>query len=109
MRLLFDENLPSSLCQLLENQYPDSVHAVQVGLGGATDLAIQQYAQANGHVVVTKDSDHAELALTVHQGAKVVRIRLGNCTVSSLHLLLRNSQASLEAFEESDEVVLEIP
>ncbi|MCH7903590.1 MAG: DUF5615 family PIN-like protein [Armatimonadetes bacterium] len=109
MTFLFDENLPASLCRLLEDLYPGSVHAAQVGLGGATDRDVQQYAIDNGHVVATKDSDHAELALTLFQGAKVVWIRLGNCNVSGLHLLLRNSLASLEALSESDEVVLVIP
>lgn len=50
MRLLFDENLPSSLCQLLEDLYPDSVHALEEGLGGgdrSCEIAWCYFAASN--------------------------------------------------------------
>ena len=53
MKLLFDENLSPRLIQALEVEYPGSVHLRSVGLRGATDEVIWNYAREQGFVIVS--------------------------------------------------------
>ena len=62
-RLLFDENLAVRLSRDLASAFPGSVHVSQVGLRGAGDLAIWDYACANSLMLVTKDQDFHVLSV----------------------------------------------
>ncbi len=57
MKLLVDENLSPRLIQALEVEYPGSVHLRSVGLRGAIDEVIWNYAREQGFVIVSKDND----------------------------------------------------
>jgi len=57
MKLLLDENLAPKLAKNLADIYPDSSHVSECGLKAASDLAVWEFAQANGFVIVSKDSD----------------------------------------------------
>lgn len=70
MKLLFDENLSPALVRLLADDYPQSVHVHEAGLGSATDQAVWKHARDNGFVIVSKDSDFVELS--VLRGAPMV-------------------------------------
>ena len=88
MKLLFDENLSPRLPRLLSEQFPGSVHVRDCGLKGAPDGAIWAYAKANGHAIVSKDSDYLERSLLYGSPPAVVFLRIGNCTRETLRLLL---------------------
>jgi len=100
--LLFDENLSSRLVELLATVYPDSAHVEHVGLGGAPDLAIWDYARTNGLVLVTRDEDFHRLSVVRGFPPKVVWIRLGNCTTRQVAELLRARTADVVAFLADD-------
>ena len=57
MRLLFDESLSYRLVSILSAEYPESAHVKDLGLKGAADQSIWQFARDNGYAVVSKDSD----------------------------------------------------
>ena len=57
MKLLFDENLSPKLVRLLSDLFPDSVHVRDVGLKAADDPIVWKYAQDNGLMICSKDSD----------------------------------------------------
>ena len=57
MRLLFDEQLPEELCDLLHDAFPHSLHVRLLGAGGASDERVWQLAIDHGCVLVTKDED----------------------------------------------------
>jgi predicted nuclease of predicted toxin-antitoxin system len=63
VKLLFDENLSPRLADVLDDIYPGSVHVHHCGLGSTDDSAIWQYAKANGHTIVSKDSDFQERSI----------------------------------------------
>ena len=57
MKLLLDENLSPSLVGLVQREFPGTMHVRDVGLLGASDRRIWEYARSNGFVIVSKDDD----------------------------------------------------
>ena len=55
MNPLLDENLSRRLVAALQDLYPGTTHVELVGLDGAADLAICDYADEHGFVMVSKD------------------------------------------------------
>lgn len=103
MRLLFDENLSARLVGALADVYPDSVHLEHVGLLGAADAAVWDYAAAHGLVLVTKDEDFQRLSVVRGPPPRVVWIRLGNCATADVARLLRLRQADVVRFVADDD------
>jgi predicted nuclease of predicted toxin-antitoxin system len=104
---LLDQNLSRRLVSTLSDIYPGASHVALEGLERAPDAAVCAYARDNGFVPVTKDSDFVDLALL--QEAKVIWLRLGNCTTSDVEQLLRASKDTIEAFmADPDDRVLEL-
>jgi predicted nuclease of predicted toxin-antitoxin system len=108
MRLLFDENLSPKLCGLLDDIFPGSQSVLRIGLGGKSDIDVWQYAIENGMIVVSKDSDFVERAIIWQGKAKLIWLRLGNCTTEAAHLALRSALRSIVLLERTDDVVLEL-
>ena len=71
MKVLVDENLAPGLATHLTDLFPGSIHVSAVGLGSTSDLAIWQYAAANGFIFLTKDKDLVSLSLTFGAPPKV--------------------------------------
>ena len=101
MRLLFDENLAASLPRDVSDLYPGSNHVLALGLAGAKDSIIWQYAIAGGYVLVTKDEDFQRFSVLRGSPPKVIWIRLGNCTTADVVRLLRFRREHIAAFVES--------
>ncbi|HEY0430933.1 MAG TPA: DUF5615 family PIN-like protein [Pyrinomonadaceae bacterium] len=57
MKLLFDQNFSPRLPRRLADNYAESIHVREVGWRDADDLAIWQFARAEGYAIVSKDSD----------------------------------------------------
>lgn len=90
MKLLFDENLSPKLVAALSDKFPDSCHVDRVGLGGADDNQVWEYARQQGLTLVSKDSDFHEKSLVHGYPPKVIWIKRGNCTNNQIELILRN-------------------
>jgi predicted nuclease of predicted toxin-antitoxin system len=84
MKLLFDQNLSPRLPHLLADLYAESAHVREVGLREATDLTIWQFAQANGYVIVSKDSDFQQRSLLQGAPPKFIWLRVGNCSLARI-------------------------
>ena len=80
MRFLVDAQLPPGLARFLESHGHESKAARETGLREADDVAIWDFAQAGGWVVVTKDEDFAERSLRSMTGPQVLWLRIGNST-----------------------------
>ena len=100
MKLLFDQNLSWRLPAKLADLYPDSQHIREVGMKESQDVDIWEYAKANGFVIVTKDIDFQQRSLLYGHPPKVVRLRVGNCTVQTIEDLLRRYSAVILTFEQ---------
>jgi predicted nuclease of predicted toxin-antitoxin system len=99
MKLLFDQNLSWRLPKKLADLYPDSQHIREVGMKESQDVDIWNYAKANGFVIATKDLDFQQRSLLFGHPPKVVRLRVGNCTVQTIEDLLRRHSAVIHTFE----------
>lgn len=98
MSLLFDQNLSRRLVGLLAAEYPGSDHVESVGLLGADDLTLWNFAAGRGLVVVSKDSDFRHLALLHGPPPKVIWLRVGNGSTGVVAALLRARLADVQAF-----------
>lgn len=107
--LLVDQNLSFKLKQLVEAEFPGSVHVSDVGLMGADDEIIWRFGRAHGHVLVSKDDDFRALALLKGAPPKVLWLRLGNAGTAVIVAALTASAAAIREFVANDvEAVLEI-
>jgi predicted nuclease of predicted toxin-antitoxin system len=75
LKLLFDENLSRKLVLKLVDLFPESTHAVTVGLVQSSDLEIWNYARDNDFIVVTADGDFYEMAAAFGAPPKVIWLR----------------------------------
>ncbi len=99
MRLLFDANLSFKLVERLADLYPGSAHVSSLQMERSGDLAVFEYAGANGLLIASKDEDFHQLAFLYGPPPKVVWIRLGNCTTEDVERQLRANTDRLAAFE----------
>lgn len=71
MRLLLDENVSRPVAAALVARGADAVHAVDVGLAGASDVAVFEWAVREARVIVTRDyRDFAQLARVASRGGR---------------------------------------
>ncbi len=68
-------------------------------LGLAGDAAVWAFATTHGFVIVSKDSDFADLSILYGAPPKIVWIRRGNCSTSTIAALLRAHASMLAAME----------
>ncbi|MEI6394010.1 MAG: DUF5615 family PIN-like protein [Verrucomicrobiota bacterium] len=100
MKLLFDQNLSFKLCQALADIFPDSNQVLLLGLAEADDRVLWQHAKANAFVLVTQDSDFADMAVLYGAPPKVIWLRCGNQPTQTVEKLLRDLAQSITAFEQ---------
>jgi predicted nuclease of predicted toxin-antitoxin system len=95
MKLLFDQNLSFRLVQQLSAQFPDSAHVRDLGLAKAPDPQVWIHAKTHGFMIVSKDTDFQQRAMLYGHPPKVIWVRLGNCSTSSVAALLRLRQPGI--------------
>ena len=98
MKLLFDQNLSFKLCEKLADLFPGSNQVRRLGLDQADDSALWQFAKANGFVIVTQDSDFADLAALYGPPPKIIWLRCGNQPTAFVEKLLRDQAESIAMF-----------
>lgn len=106
MKLLYDENLSPKLVMALNDVFPDSAHVDRVGLGGASDREVWEYARDNGYTLISKDSDFQEMSLLHGYPPKVIWLKRGNCTNKQIELILRNKSAQIAELLDDPEAAL---
>jgi predicted nuclease of predicted toxin-antitoxin system len=98
LKLLLDENLSRRLLRRLSDHFPGSLHVADLGLQGASDLAIWTAAREGEFVLVSKDDDFQHLALVRGAPPKVVILNIGNASTDAIAERLLDQQLVLEAF-----------
>ncbi len=99
--LLIDENLPSSLASLLP---VETTHATDLG-SQPTDKALWQYANQDGWVILTRDTDFFDRVILYGPPPKVIWVRLGNIRRSALETHLMNLWPSITEMLENADLV----
>ena len=100
MKLLFDQNLSFKLCQRLADLFPGSSQVRLLGLAEADDHALWHYAQANDFMLVSQDSDFADMAALFGPPPRVIWLRCGNQPTESIDKLLRDHAQVIASFEQ---------
>jgi predicted nuclease of predicted toxin-antitoxin system len=100
MKLLFDQNLSFKLCQALADPFPGSSQVRLLGLAEADDTVVWQHAKANAFLLVTQDSDFADMAALYGQPPKIIWLRCGNQPTPVIEKLIRNHAQAIAAFEQ---------
>lgn len=103
MKLLLDENISRRLIPQLDPAYPGSTHAALIGLERASDLVLWEYARRNDFVLVTKDADFYEMSLLRGAPPRVIWLRVGNVTKTTIARLLLDQRAHIERALSDDE------
>lgn len=78
MKRLLDENLSRRIVPFLQTAFPGSSQVALLGLEGASDSEIWQYAKDNGFVIVSRDSDFQERSLVAGHPPQVVWLKIPN-------------------------------
>jgi len=102
-RLLLDENLSERLLPLLIERFPGSSHVRLVGLGGANDTAIWEWAKEQALLLVTKDEDCLDLSVSRGFPPKVVCLAIGNASNAATAALLLQQAETIEQFADHPE------
>ncbi len=90
MKLLLDQGLPRGAVELLNAQNFEAVHVGDIGMAGAEDQAILEFARLDERVVVTLDADfHALLARSGASEPSVIRIRIEGLKAQSLTQIIQ--------------------
>ncbi len=109
MKLLFDQNLSFKLCLRLKDYFPNSEQVRLLGMAEASDQDIWQHAAAQGFIIVSLDSDFADMAALLGPPPKVLWLRCGNQPTAKIEQLLRERFPVIESFEtEESTACLEI-
>ena len=106
MKLLFDADVSHKLVQDLASEYSGSTHVRDVGLRGAEDRQIWDYARTHGFVIVSKDTDFRERSYVEGFPPKVIWLDVGNAGTAAIAALLRNERARIQHFETLEETSL---
>ena len=99
MKLLFDQNLSHRLAVQLAAEFPGSAHVRDKGMAAAPDPEVWAYAATHGFMIVSKDTDFQQRAILYGHPPKVVWIRLGNCSTTTVAVLLKSHLADIQAFD----------
>jgi predicted nuclease of predicted toxin-antitoxin system len=108
VKILIDAQLPPGLKGLLTAAGHDAYHVADVGLRDATDTSVWEYAAREGAAILTKDEDFAARRLRAVHGPTIIWLRVGNCSRAALVRWLKPLLASIQAFVEAGETVIEV-
>jgi predicted nuclease of predicted toxin-antitoxin system len=101
MKLLFDQNLSFKLCTLLSDLFPGSKPLREPGLDRSDDHVVWQHAKDNGFILVSQDSDFADMAAHYGHPPKVIWLRCGNQPVATIEALLRRHANNIAEFDKN--------
>jgi predicted nuclease of predicted toxin-antitoxin system len=97
MRLLIDENIPSSLSGLLPQWTIATVNDVKNN-SRLTDYGLWQFARVNRYVIVTFDADFADIHNLLSFPPKVILLRDSKLTTKKIAATLTRLESQLNAF-----------
>ena len=85
MKVLCDVHLPYRLVNHLRQRGVDATHVNRILHGSRTnDAALAAFADANGMVIITKDSDFRDRHFLNGSPSRLIRVTLGNLSNDAL-------------------------
>ena len=101
--IFFDQNISYRILQKLPDQLKHSTHVKNENLINAPDSKIWEFAKQYGYIIVTQDSDFNDLNSLYGFPPKVIWIRAGNMTTSSIVDLLIEYFNDIVLFENNSD------
>ena len=109
MKLLFDANISKNLALKLKPIFGECIHVNDIGLGNSPkDMDIWKYALDNEYIIVTKDSDFVIFSEYYGYPPKVLLIKNGNKSNTTLLKTLLDSKNVILEFTKSNYGILKI-
>ena len=100
MKLLLDANVSWKLINRLKDLYQECYHVDHIGLTvPAKDTEIWDYAKGRELIIVTNDDDFLNLSDSKGFPPKVILLRTGNQSTTSIENLLRNKFREIDDFD----------
>jgi predicted nuclease of predicted toxin-antitoxin system len=87
VKFLVDAQLPPALCGWLMYKGHEAIHVIDVGMIGAADREIANYAEQGNLILVSKDEDF--LLLRLPDRFVLLWLRVGNATNRALTVWLQ--------------------
>jgi len=92
MKVIVDTQLPTKLCEIIDQLGIDAMHVDELSKGDETsDQEITEYADSNDLFIVTKDADFYHSFMTLQKPRKLLLITTGNLKNRQLFDLFRNN------------------
>lgn len=104
MKLLLDENLSRRIIPQILDIYPDSSQIALLGMDSANDRQVWAYAQQNGYMLVTQDSDFNEMSVLYGHPPKVIWLKCGNQPKRRIVEILRSIKADVQSFADNPDL-----
>ena len=109
MKILLDANISWKLVEKLKPIFGECSHVDLIGLDvPAEDKDIWDYALNNGYIIITKDTDFADLMEIKGFPPKIVLLKTGNNNSQALVELLIKIKTMIKDLEENNYGLLEI-
>jgi predicted nuclease of predicted toxin-antitoxin system len=108
MKFLVDAHLPRRLSFLLREAGYDAIHTLDLPDGNRTsDNEINEIAELEERVVITKDADFVNSFLLTRRPYKLLLVSSGNITNADLEsLFIPNLRGIVDAFKDYDFIEL---
>ncbi len=98
MKLLLDENLSPRLVRSLSTEFSGISHIEALGLRGATDRAVWEFARDQDYAIVSKDNDFRQRSFLYGTPPKVIWLSVGNAGTDIIESLLRENRERIARF-----------
>lgn len=104
MKLLLDENLSRRIIPHILDVYPDSSQIALLDMDSANDRQVWAYAQQNGYMLVTQDSDFNEMSVLYGHPPKVIWLKCGNQPKRRIVEILLSIKEDVQAFADNPDL-----
>ena len=109
MNLLFDQNISFRIIKRVDDIFPGSISARELGYDNPHDFDIWKFAKANNYSIVTFDSDFIDLSNLRGFPPKIIWLRIGNTSTKKIaERILMEQTNILEFLNNSENAFLEI-
>ena len=106
MKLLFNENPSPRLVASFSSEFPGSAHIESLGLRGAADEVIWDFAGRQDYAIVSKDNDFRQLSFLYGAPPKVIWLSVGDAGTASVMAFISERLEEIQAFEKDGEATL---
>ena len=103
MKLLFDQNISYKVAKKIQSLFSGSNHLSDIGLMGAKDMEIWEYAKSNNYCIVTFDFDFIDISMLKGSPPKIILLKMGNTGTEKIISKIQEEYITINEFLNNDE------